>query len=143
MSKHKDSREFFKKVLDELFVEYKNKMRLNKNWSINVKVVNKKDTYAEVVYEFDGRDFNVNVNSKMNKSVASLRDSIIHEFWHVLLTSLTSRMDNILDRVKNKKSINVKKQRKLLKNEEERLVRKFTRIIRNIERQCEKKGKKK
>ena len=44
MSKHKDSSVFFKKVLDELFVEYKNKMRLNKNWSINVKIVNKKDT---------------------------------------------------------------------------------------------------
>jgi len=134
MSKHKNSSEFFKKVLDELFVEYKNKMRLNKDWSINVKVVNKKDTYAEVVYEFDGREFNVNVNSKMNKSVVSLRDSIIHEFWHILLSSLTSRIDAILDRIENNKTINVKKQRKLLKNEEERLVRKFTRIIRSLEK---------
>ena len=143
MSKHKDSSVFFKKVLDELFVEYKNKMRLNKNWSINVKIVNKKDTYAEVDYEFDGRKFTINVSSKMNKSVASLRDSIIHEFWHILLSSLTSRMEKILDKIENNKPINVEKQRTLNKNEEERLVRKFTRIIRNIERQCDKRGNKK
>ncbi len=134
MKKRKEKLEFFTRVLDELFKDYKNKMRLNQNWSIKFKIEEEKDTYAEVVYCYKNREFIVKVNNKMNETILSLKDSIIHEFWHILLSPVMSKIWNTLDKIDDNKKINTKRLRKSFQNEEERLVRKFTRIVRDLDK---------
>jgi len=134
---------FFKQVLHDLFLEYKAKLRLNKDWTIVTCVEQEKHTYGEVVYDYNNRKFIVKINNEINKTVRSLKDSIIHEFWHILLCPLTNRFENTLDKIEQGKKIDVKRLRKTIENEEERLVRKFTRIIMDIERQNAKNNKKK
>lgn len=134
MKKKRTGIQFFRKVLKDLFHEYKAKMRLNKNWNIQFKVEKQKDTYAEVEYTYADRDFTVKINSEMNETVNSLRDSIIHEFWHILLSPMKDRFERTLDKIEQGKRIDIKQLRKQIKNEDERMVRKFTRIITDLER---------
>jgi hypothetical protein len=134
MKKKRTGIQFFRKVLKDLFYEYKAKMRLNKNWNIQFKVEKQKDTYAEVEYTYGDRDFTVKINSEMNETVNSLRDSIIHEFWHILLSPMKDRFERTLDKIEQGKRVDIKRLRKQIKNEDERMVRKFTRIITELER---------
>lgn len=130
----KKKKPFFEKVLQDLFYEYKEKMRLNKHWAIKIKIEAVKEDYARCDYDFKQKVFDITISDKVNKSVHALKDTVIHEFWHVLLSSLTSKYDNILDQIDQGKPIDTTAIRKSLALEEERLVRKFTQIILSIER---------
>jgi len=134
MIKKRKGIQFFRQVLKDLFYEYKSKMRLNKNWDIKFRVEKKKDIYAEVEYAYEDRDFTVKINDEMNETIHSLRDSIIHEFWHILLSPMKDRFERTLDKIEQGKPINIKRLRKQIKNEDERLVRKFTRMITDLEK---------
>lgn len=137
--KKKGNIPFFKKVLHDLFLEYKRKLRLNKKWNISFKVNElDPDRYAEVQYYYDKRKFEVFISREMNETVNSLKDSIIHEFWHILLSPMKERFEKTLDKIEQGKPINVKKLRKVIQNEDERMVRKFTRIIIDLEKKKDK-----
>lgn len=136
VNKKKPGLDFFRRVLKDLFEEYKTKLRLNKDWSIKIKIEQQKETYAEVEYTYEDRDFIVKINDKMNRTVNSLRDSVIHELWHILLSPMKDRFERTLDKIEQGKPVNVKRLRKIIKNEDERMVRKFTRIVTDIERKA-------
>jgi hypothetical protein len=127
--------EFFRRVLRELFEEYKSKLRLNKNWSIKIQVEPTKDEYGRVEYSFDKREFTININHEMNETIHSLKDTIIHEFWHMLLSPMREKFENTLDKFEAGKPVNIKVLRKQIQNMDERMVRKFTRIIMDLERE--------
>jgi len=131
----KNNIEFFTRVLQDLFKTYKKKMRLNKNWSVTCETRDADGDYAEVEYDYKDRDFRARFNPEMNKTVKDLRDSIIHEFWHILLAPMKDRFERTLDKIEDGKTINIKRLRQQIKNEDERLVRKFTQIILDLERE--------
>jgi hypothetical protein len=134
MKKQHHNIEFFKKVLEEVFLDYKKKLRVNKEWKFRLQVGKSRDLFAEVVYDYKAREFTVYVNETKHATIRSLEDSVIHEFWHVLLTPYTARVDALLDEAAKGKVTGITRKRKAFKNEEEQLVRKFTRIIVDLER---------
>lgn len=135
MKKQNHNIEFFKKVLEEVFLEYKKKLRINKDWKVNVQLRKNKGLFAEVVYDYAKREFTIYVNETMHGTIRSLEDTVIHEFWHILLTPYTAKMENTLDEGGKARIQRVGRRRKAFKSEEESLVRKFTRIIVDMERQ--------
>jgi len=134
MKRQSHNIEFFKKVLGEVFLEYRKKLRINKDWKVNVQLGRNKDLFAEVVYDYKKREFTVYVNETMHGTIRSLEDSVIHEFWHILLTPYTAKLEALLEDAGKEKIAKIPQKLKAFKVEEEAMVRKFTRIIVDMER---------
>lgn len=134
MKRQHHNTEFFKKILQQVFLEYKKKLRVNKDWIFKLRLRKNKNLFAEVIYDYKAREFNVYVNDSMHATIRSLEDSIIHEFMHIILTPYTNRVDGLLDEVAKGDVKNLAKKKQAFKNEEELLVRKLTRIIVDLER---------
>lgn len=126
--------EFFEKCLNDYFCEYKNKLRINKSFNIKFKIKHEKDVYAKVEYIFKDKEFIVKINDEKNKTLCSLKDSIIHEFFHILFSPLSNKIDVLLKKIKNQEHVDLEKFKTLFNNEEERLVRKLTKIAINLEK---------
>jgi len=133
MKKQHHNIEFFKKVLGEIFLDYKSKLRINKSWKIRLELRHGKGLFAEVVYDYKAKEFTVYVNDTMHSTLRVLKDSVIHEFWHILLTPYTAQVDELLTEASRGKVVDIAKKRKALKLAEEAMVRKFTRIIIDLE----------
>lgn len=134
MKKQHHNTEFFKKILQQVFLEYKKKLRVNKDWIFKLRLRKNKNLFAEVIYDYKAREFTVYVNDSMHATIRSLEDSVIHEFMHIILTPYTNRVDSLLEEAAKGNIKNLAKKREAFKNEEELLVRKLTRIIVDLER---------
>jgi hypothetical protein len=135
MKKQQHNMEFFKKVLEEVFLEYKKKLRINKSWKINVQIHKNKDLFAEVFYDYKNREFTIYINETMHGTIKTLEDSVIHEFWHILLVPYKDKLENLICKAGKERISNSNKQIESFRIIEESLVRKFTRIITGLERQ--------
>lgn len=135
MKKQQHNMEFFKKVLEEVFLEYKKKLRINKSWKINVQIHRKKDLFAEVFYDYNNREFTIYVNETMHGTIKTLEDTVIHEFWHILMVPYKDKLETIITKAGKEKLSNPTKEIETFRAIEEGLVRKFTRIITGLERQ--------
>jgi len=137
MQKPVHNKEFFKRVLDEVFQEYKKKLCINASWTTNTRLRKNKGVYAEVIYSYKDKLFNIYVNEEKHTNIRTLKDTIIHELCHIMFTPYTSLTDKLLDTMEKHKLPNVDKKRTQLTEVEELLVRKFTRVFMLVEKEKE------
>jgi len=104
-------------------------------WKIAITINEKLKSYAEVNYDFDTKKFDVFVNPQLNQDLETLKDSILHECIHIFLTPMTSKLDLLLEEVRNKRPINYKKTKQKALMWEELYVDKFTKIIVRLEKE--------
>jgi hypothetical protein len=92
--------------------------------------VNTKITeYANVEMDVPKKTYIINVNPKKNKKSIDLKDTILHELLHSLLSPATDRVNLLLEKIKCNEKIDWRKSKKQLDMWEEFLVRKLTKII--------------
>lgn len=130
----KKDREEFKVKVGKLLRKYRKQLLISNSWKIQYEVRPRTiRDYAEVQYHYDKREFVIYINQALNLKDKELRDSIIHELFHVLLTPYTDLSGKILDNYKDGKKIRYARDNKRLHDIEERLVKKLTKIILNLE----------
>lgn len=134
MKNKKHNIEFFKRVLEDIFIDYKIKMRINNSWKLNLQLDKCKDVFAKVCYDYKSREFIMYVNELNHNTIKSLEDSVIHEFWHILLTPYTNKTQRVIKNASKSKISNITKVMGSFDSREELLVRKFTKIITGLNR---------
>ena len=127
------NKEEFKKQLSILFRKYKKKLLISRTWKVRYKIFSSATDFAEVEYDYDKKDFVININMKLNMSKKHLRDTIIHELLHILLAPYVDTAMNALDRAKQGKPLRYMATKNRLDRIEEKLVQKLTKIILNLE----------
>lgn len=125
----------FRVAVRNCFYHYKKLLAIAPQWKITIGINEKLKCYAEVDYNFDTKKFAVFVNPKLNQDLETLKDSILHELIHVFLTPMTSKLDLLLEEVRNKKPIDYKKTKKNILGWEEHYVDRFTKIIVQLEKE--------
>lgn len=119
----------FETEMRNLFRTYKRKMRINKNWRLSIEVRREQNTFATVEYVYDYRMFKIYINDRKNGTLQELKDTLIHEFLHIILTPYTVKLDKLLDAVKKQTKLPVKQIETACSNSEEAIVRKLTRVL--------------
>ena len=122
----------FKSRVGQLIRQYRRQLLISNSWKIQYELRPSKD-YAEVQYHYDKREFVIYVNKSLNLKEKELRDTIIHELFHIFLSPYTDIAGKILDANRDGKVLKYSKTLKKLQATEERLVRKLTKIILNLE----------
>lgn len=125
----------FRQAVRACFLHYKKLLSLSPQWKIRIGINEKIKAYAEVDYDFDKKQFDVWVNPKLNQDIETLKDSICHECFHIFLTPMTSKLDLLLEQIRNKKLINYKLTKKKALSWEEYYVDKLTKIIIQLEKE--------
>jgi protoheme ferro-lyase len=125
----------FRLAVRNCFHHYKKLLGIAPQWKIAITIKDTLNSYAEVNYDFDAKKFDVFVNPKLNQDLDTLKDSILHECIHIFLTPMTSKLDLLLEEVRNKRPINYKKTKKKILFWEEFYVDKFTKIIVQLEKE--------
>lgn len=125
--------ENFKQTLTQWFNYYRKKFRIRETWEVKVSIKPLKGEYAVVDYWFKDRIFHVFVDEKKNINEEDLRDTLIHEFLHIILSPFTDKMDDYLEEIKAGKKPNPTKWKRTLEQYEERTVIKLTKIIYQFE----------
>lgn len=119
----------FKKRIRVCFLYYKKVLHLPKYWHFRIVVNTKITEYANVEMDVPKKTYIINVNPKKNKKSIDLKDTILHELLHSLLSPATDRVNLLLEKIKCNEKIDWRKSKKQLDMWEEFLVRKLTKII--------------
>lgn len=127
------SKEFRKKIKD-YFYYYKTLLRIPKYWHIRITPNEKIKEFANVTYDYQEKQFNIEINPKRNKRLDVLKDSILHELLHILFTPATSRLDLLLSKIECNEKVNIKRTKRNMAAYEEYLVSHLAQIIINQEK---------
>ncbi len=119
----------FRKQTKEIFIKYRHLLGLPKSWKFRIVLNEKLIEYANVELDMDKKTYVINVNPKKNKQEIDLKDTIMHELIHVVLSPLTTYEDALLDMMKNKEKINFKQEKTKLDSLEEQIVIKLTNVL--------------
>lgn len=125
----------FRQAVRKCFYHYKKLLSLSPQWKIRIGINEKIKIYAEVDYDFEKKQFDIWVNPKLNQDIETLKDSICHECFHIFLTPMTSKLDLLMEEIRNKKPINYKQAKKKALEWEEFYVDKLTKIIIQLEKE--------
>jgi hypothetical protein len=125
----------FQKEMCKFFHEYRDKLGINPAWKITIEIKQIKATYAEVQWDYPTRRFWVYINDKKNRNSKELKDSIIHELIHILLTPYTDKAEEISGKLIDGKTS--KATLKKLNLKEESIVKKLTSVIMELEKNVE------
>jgi len=119
----------FRKIVIAYFKKYKRILSLPKNWKIKIRLDEKIQESANVVFNFDTKYFQISINPKANINLKELQDSILHELIHIILTPATCKIELLLAKIKAKEPISHSTAKKQLEVIEEKIVRQLTKII--------------
>ena len=133
MAKRKEIRQFRIDML-KFFKAYKHKLGINPRWHITIEIRRKQGTFAEVQHCYKKRRFWIYVNDRLNGNINELKDTIIHEFCHILLLPYTHATEEIIYEHYNEKNHSPRRTLKKMENKEEALVRKLTTIILRLDK---------
>ena len=125
----------FRKIVIDCFRHYKKLLNLPPNFRIKIGINKKLKDYAEVNYDYDAKIFNILINPSKNKDLETLKDSILHECFHIFFTPMTSRLDLLFEEIRNKKPFNYKLTKKKALMWEEMFVDKLTKLIVKLEKE--------
>lgn len=120
----------FRLELRRYFLKYKKILNLPKSWKIRIDTKEKITEHAVVEYDYDKKLFQIYINPKLNTQKQELIDSILHELLHILLSPSTSRIELMLQKIRNKEKINYKQATAMLNKHEEDIVKKLAIILR-------------
>jgi hypothetical protein len=118
-----------RKQVRKWFYFYKTLLAIPKYWHVSVKIDEKIKIYAQVIYDYQEKKFDITINPKLNQDLPTLKDSILHELVHVLFTPATTRLELLLSKLECGEKVNFKKAKKNMLTYEEFLVDAITKII--------------
>jgi hypothetical protein len=119
----------FRKIVLAYFKKYKKILQLQKNWRVEIRIDEKIQESANVIFDYERKFFQISINPKANTDLKELQDSILHELIHVILTPATCRIELLLAKIKAKEPISHSTAKKQLEIIEEKIVRQLTKII--------------
>lgn len=119
----------YRKQIKEIFGEYRNLLNLPKSWRISIRIDNEIKEYANVALDYEKRKFDIHLNPALNKDINDLRDTILHELIHVFFSPATSRIDDLIKDIQDKKPIDSEMAKSKVIEYEEYLVEKLTKIL--------------
>ena len=124
------------KKLKRLINKYARILKVSRLWKVRL-IPNKNIAeYAQINYDKEFKELDFLINEKLNKKEEDLKDSIIHELWHVNLINLIDYTRNTLKFIEenpdNIKKLKFKKIYNKLYSLEEKLVIKLTKVIMDL-----------
>jgi len=132
MNKLKD-KEKFRREVNKLLKKYRKVLLVPESWKIVAYIHNERKDFATVNYDYSKREFIIHVNQKFNLDEEDLRDTIIHELCHVFLSPYTSYVNTLIERFRKKERIRWTQTKHVLEEKEEKIVKKLTKIIQDLE----------
>lgn len=133
MKKNLTNKDKFRLEVNNLLRKYRKVLLIPKTWKIITYIHADKKEFAIVNYDYSKREFIIHINHSLNLTPKDLRDTIIHELCHIFISSYTSYVSDILDKMKNKERIRWAQTKEVLEDKEEKIVKKLTKIIQNLE----------
>jgi hypothetical protein len=118
-----------RKQVRKWFYFYKTLLAIPKYWHVAIKIDEKIKIYAQVLYDYQEKKFDITINPKLNQDLPTLKDSILHELIHVLFTPATSRLELLLSKLSCGEKVNFKKAKKNMLMYEESIVSQLTKVI--------------
>jgi hypothetical protein len=128
----------FRKKIHKIFYHYKTLLAIPRYWHVRITTSDKINEFANVVYDYQEKTFDITINPKRNKNINVLKDSILHELIHILFTPATARLDLLLSKLQCNEKVNFKKAKKNLAQYEEAIVAHLAKVIINQEEKNEK-----
>jgi hypothetical protein len=125
----------FRKAVRTCFYHYKKLLCLPPQWKIRIGINEKLKCFAEVDYNYDTKQFNVWVNPKLNQDLETLKDSILHECFHIFFSPMTAKFDLLMEEIRNKRKINYKVTKSKALKWEEYFIDKLTKLICQLEKE--------
>jgi len=122
----------YQQTVKKYFLKYKRLLKLNKAWKVEIKINPDIKEYANVEWFYPSKIFIININPEKNQTLDNLRDSIIHECVHILLSPMTAELEVLFAKVQNKQTIPLSKTQKQFEKVEEAIVCRLSDILFNL-----------
>jgi hypothetical protein len=119
----------YRKKIRTIFYYYKKLLAIPRYWSVRVGIDEKIKIYAQVLYDYQDKKFDIAINPKLNQDLPTLKDSILHELIHVLFTPATTRLELLLSKLECGEKVNFKKAKKNMLSYEEAIVSQLAKVI--------------